>query len=68
MDWQPAHLLLTRFGLSDPHENRKVKPPMYFKNMESKKSHTDFEKKETLSQMPGSLMAFDDGNDYFKSV
>ena len=33
-DWQPAHLLLTRCGIMDPHESKKIKPPMYFKNME----------------------------------
>jgi hypothetical protein len=33
-DWQPAHLLLTRCGIPDPHEKKKIKPPMYFKNMD----------------------------------
>ena len=41
---------------------------MYFKNMEQKKDHTEFEKKETLGQMPGSSLAFDDGNNYFKQI
>jgi hypothetical protein len=56
-DWQPAHLLLLRCGIRDPHEKKKIKPPMYFKNMEVKKGYTEFEKKDTLNQMPGSAMA-----------
>ena len=48
-DWQPAQLLLARCGLRDPHENKKVKPPMYFKGSESKKGYTEFEKRETLN-------------------
>jgi hypothetical protein len=48
-DWQPAHLLLLRCGIRDPHEKRKVKPPMYFKNMnEGGKGYTEFEKKDVL--------------------
>lgn len=71
-DWQPAHLLLARCGIKDPHEQKKVKPPMYFKGMESKKGYTEFEKRETLNQMPGSSMSnapqFEDGNKFFKEI
>lgn len=69
-DWQPAHLLLLRCGLRDPHEQRKVKPPMYFKNMEQKKGYTEFDSREILNQMPGSInaSAFEDGNTFFKDV
>ncbi len=31
-DWQPAQLLLTRCGIRDPHKDKKVNPPMYFRN------------------------------------
>ena len=56
-EWQPAHLLLTRCGLQDPHAYKKVKPPMYFKGNEVRKGYTEFEKRETLNQMPVSSMA-----------
>lgn len=56
-EWQPAHLLLTRCGLQDPHADKKVKPPMYFKGNEVRKGYTEFEKRETLNQMPVSSMA-----------
>lgn len=56
-EWQPAHLLLTRCGLQDPHADKKVKPPMYFKGHEVRKGYTEFEKRETLNQMPVSSMA-----------
>ncbi|TNV81789.1 hypothetical protein FGO68_gene12465 [Halteria grandinella] len=69
-DWQPAHLLLLRCALRDPHEQRKVKPPMYFKSKEQKKGYTEFDSRETLNQMPMSVMAnaFEDGNTYFKDI
>lgn len=71
VDWQPAHLLLNRFGLRDPHENRKVKPPMYFKPSASKKEGVEFETKETMQQMPGSTMAYGEdasGDEFFKKI
>ncbi len=71
-DWQPAHLLLTRCGLKDPHADKQVKPPMYFKGHEMRKGYTEFEKKETLNQMPGSSMANEaeeiDGNSFFNKI
>ena len=33
VDWQPDKLLLTRFGLPDPHEDKKFRPPKFFKNI-----------------------------------
>ena len=67
LNWQPDKLLSTRFGLMDPHEGKSVKPPKYFKH-EHQKTETNFEKKETLQQMPGSSMAFDDGDKFFKNI
>jgi|LauGreDrversion4_2_1035121.scaffolds.fasta_scaffold157350_1 hypothetical protein len=50
-DWQPAQLLLTRCGIRDPHKDKKVKPPMYFRNhnADKQKGYTEFEKKDTLN-------------------
>ena len=55
-DWQPAELLLTRCGIRDPHQDKKVKPPMYFRNHAEnmQKGYTEFEKKDTLNQMAAS--------------
>lgn len=46
---------------------------MYFKNMDIQKGYTEFEKKETLTQMPGSTLAnkapvSEDGNNFFKEI
>eukprot|EP00347_Sterkiella_histriomuscorum_P000370 403376125 len=73
-NWQPAPLLLTRFGLLDPHESKKIKPPMFFKNLrqEQKQQVTFDSKGETLLNIPGSSMANEqpniDGDEYFRNI
>jgi hypothetical protein len=39
---------------------------MYFKGHEVRRGYTDFEKKDTLSQMPVSKI--DDGNNFFSNI
>jgi hypothetical protein len=63
-------LLLTRCAIRDPHKDKKVKPPMFFRNhVEVGKGYTEFEKKDTLNQMATSTtsaMTMDeDGNKFF---
>ncbi len=44
---------------------------MYFKGHEIRKGYTEFEKKETLNQMPGSSLATaedPDGNKFFNQI
>lgn len=48
-DWQPAHLLLSRCGIKDPHESKKVKPPMYFRESDQQRGYTSFEKRDVLN-------------------
>ncbi len=44
-------MLLARCGIKDPHKDKKVKPPMYFRGQGSdkQKGYTEFEKKDTLN-------------------
>jgi hypothetical protein len=49
-EWQPAQMLLARCGVRDPHKDKKVKPPMFFRNhVEVAKGYTEFERKDTLN-------------------
>jgi len=58
--------------LKDPHADKKVKPPMYFKGHEIRKGYTEFDKRDTLNQMPGSSMANEveetNGNKFFEEI
>jgi len=68
-DWQPAHLLLSRCGIKDPHEAKKIKPPMYFRESDHQRGYTAFEKKDVLNPaIEEAPPVIEDGNSFFKDI